>query len=138
MQFAYRGPNRRTVAEIQRKVVKRSKRNVISRLFYAKNDQGAITAWRLDLNRILHIFNVRSLTIIWALLIDCFQTELAIITNVVVSDIHRDVATAQTVVSGVHRGVSDIHRTMVEDRGGTNGENWTVSFAHTLFMIECD
>jgi hypothetical protein len=42
------------------KVVKNSKRNPVSRLFRAKNDEDAIAAWRQDLNRILHIFNVRS------------------------------------------------------------------------------
>jgi hypothetical protein len=53
--------NRRTVAEIQGKVVKRGKRNQISRFLSSKNDKDAIAAWRQDLNRILHIFNVRSL-----------------------------------------------------------------------------
>jgi hypothetical protein len=52
--------NRRTLAEIQGKVVKRGKRNHVSRLFHAKNDKEAIAAWRQDLNKILHIFNVRS------------------------------------------------------------------------------
>ena len=41
------------MAEIQKGVVKGGKRNAISRVFHAKNDQGAIAAWRLDLNRIL-------------------------------------------------------------------------------------
>ena len=52
--------NRRTVAEIQGKVVKRGKRNPVSRFLGSKNDKDAIAAWRQDLNRILHIFNVRS------------------------------------------------------------------------------
>ena len=52
--------NPSTVAEIQRRLVKRDKRNPISRLLRAKNDKNAITAWRLDLNGILQVFNVRS------------------------------------------------------------------------------
>ena len=60
--FVYRVRNHRAVAEIQRGVVKGGKRNAISRAFHAKDDQGTIAAWRLDLNRILHIFNVCSIT----------------------------------------------------------------------------
>jgi len=51
--------NRRTIAEIQRKVIKQSGRNSASRLFYAKYDKETIAAWKMDLNRILQIFNVR-------------------------------------------------------------------------------
>ena len=51
----------RTVAEIQRKVIKTSRRNPVSRLFHAKNDKQAIATWKLDLNRILHIFDVGSI-----------------------------------------------------------------------------
>ena len=53
-------PDRRTVAEIQRKVIKQSGNNPVSRLFHAKNDKEMITSWKLDLNRIIHVFNVRS------------------------------------------------------------------------------
>jgi hypothetical protein len=52
--------DRRTVAEIQRKVIKQSGRNAVSRFLHAKNDGGAIAGWKLDLNRILHVFNVCS------------------------------------------------------------------------------
>ena len=51
---------RRAVAEIQRKVIKRNGRNTVTRLFNSKNDKETVTAWKLDLNRILHVFNVRS------------------------------------------------------------------------------
>ena len=63
---------RRTVAEIQRRVIKQSKRNSVSRLFHAKNDKEKVAAWKSDLNRILHVFNVRSGTSAWSLLIICF------------------------------------------------------------------
>jgi len=52
--------NRRTVAEIQRKIVKQGGRNAVSRLFYAKNDKEMIATWRADLTAVLHVFNVRS------------------------------------------------------------------------------
>ena len=41
--------------------MERGKRNAIARLFHAKNDKETIATWRLDLNRILHVFNVRSI-----------------------------------------------------------------------------
>ena len=49
----------RTVAEIQKRVIKQSRRNAVSKLFHARNDKETITAWKMDLNRILHVFNVR-------------------------------------------------------------------------------
>jgi len=50
------------MTEIQRHIVKRGERNPISRRYHAKDDKKAITAWRLDLDGILRIFNVRSVT----------------------------------------------------------------------------
>jgi hypothetical protein len=45
---------------MQRKVVKRGKRNAISRFFLSKDDKDKIAAWKQDLVRILQVFNVRS------------------------------------------------------------------------------
>jgi len=42
--------------------MKRSGRNAVSRLLHAKNDKETIGAWRLDLIRILQVFNVRLVT----------------------------------------------------------------------------
>ena len=86
------GLDRRTVAEIQRKVIKRSGRNAVSRLVHAKNDKEKITAWRLELNRIL---NVRLVIFVWFPLIVPFQTELAINAHTMLTDIHRTVVTGQ-------------------------------------------
>ena len=55
----HRLPNRRTVAEIQIKVVKQGKRNPVSRFFRSKGDKDKIAVWRYDLIRILQVFNVR-------------------------------------------------------------------------------
>ena len=55
----------RALAEIQKNIVdRRGKRNAVSRAFHAKNDKETIATWRLDLNRILHVFDVRSVTAI--------------------------------------------------------------------------
>ena len=58
-QHIYRGPDCRTVTEIQKKIVVQGKRNPFSRALYARKDKDAIAAWGQDLDRILNIFNVR-------------------------------------------------------------------------------
>ena len=45
---------------MRNKIIKQGKRNAISRFLYAKVDKDQIAAWKQDLLRILHIFNVRS------------------------------------------------------------------------------
>jgi len=101
------------VAEIEGNVVKLGKRNAVSRLFHSKDDKERIAGWRLDLNRVLHVFNVRSITSSPTFLIIRFQTELAINT-------HGAVVNTQNIVS-------DIHRTIVERQDGTDGGNPSVS-----------
>ena len=102
------------MAEIQKNIIKQGKRNGVSRMFHAKNDKETIAAWRSDLNRILHIFNVRSAAPARPPLTVHFQTELAINTNMVVSDVRHDVLTTRTVVSDVHHDITNIH-TVVSD-----------------------
>ena len=53
---------RRTLAEIQRKVVKQGKRNVASRFVHSKGDKDKIVAWKQDLLGVLNVFNVRLIT----------------------------------------------------------------------------
>jgi len=96
--------NPRSVAEIQKNIVKRGKRSPVSRLFHAKDDEEAIAARKLELSRILHVFNVRSVTSVWSSLTVRFQTELSINTHVVVSDIRHDVVNTHTIVSDVESG----------------------------------
>ena len=50
--------DRRTVAEIQGKATKHSRRGRFSRLLHSKNDKEKIAAWKLELDRILQVFNV--------------------------------------------------------------------------------
>ena len=45
--------------EIQGKIIEKTGRNLFFRLVHAKNDKETVTAWKLDLNGILHTFNVR-------------------------------------------------------------------------------
>src|SRR5580698_3275194 len=103
---------RRTVADIQREVIEQSQRNRIYRLFHAKGDKDKIVAWRVNLNRILHVFNVCSIASSRSLLTFYPQTELAISTHAAVSGISHDVANTQKMVSDTQTIVSDIHRTL--------------------------
>jgi len=107
---AYRALDRRTVAGIQEKIIEKSGRNLLSRLVNARSDKETISTWKLDLNRILHVFNVRSVISVRPLLTVDLQTELAINTHVIVSDIHRTMLKGQEgTEDGQLRLVSDVH-----------------------------
>ena len=122
VQTAYRSFDRRIVAEIERDVIKLGKRNAISRLFHPKDDKERIAAWRSDLNRVLHVFNVRSTTSSSAPLTMCFQTELAINSHIAVVD--------------TQKIVFDIHRTIMELQEETESGNVSVSDRCALSITE--
>ena len=143
---------RRAVEGIQKKIVKQGKRNVVSRHLHAKDDKERIATWRSDLNRILHVFNVRPAVPVWPVLTFRPQTELAINTHVIVSDIRHDVTNTQavvsavrhdvsnthTIVSGLHHNVadthalvSDIHSTMMKSQETVYGQTLPVSIVCT-------
>jgi len=48
------------VGEIERNIIKQGNRNAISRRLRVKNDKEKIAAWKLDLDKILQVFEVRS------------------------------------------------------------------------------
>jgi len=140
------------VGEIQRNIIKQGKRNAISRHLHAKNDKERIAGWRLDLNRILQVFNVcsRSIVSVLRLLTPDSQTELAINTHVTVSETHVTVAETRVTASETHAivselehnatrthiMVSDIHRTMVKGQEVNDSNNLSVSDTRTLFTTE--
>ena len=68
--------HRRTVAEIKSKVLKRSKKNAISRALNSKKDGLSIATWKTDLDRILLIFNVRPVIFVWPALTVSFRPNL--------------------------------------------------------------
>ena len=88
----YQCNHRRTLAEIEKKIIKMGKRNAVSRLLHAKNDKEAIETWRRDLNRVLLIFNVSTLSTVFDLLTVSFQTKLGIDTRTLVVDMYRNMA----------------------------------------------
>ena len=95
------------MAEIQGNILKRGKRNAITRRIHKKNDNEAITTWRLGLDRILHVFKVHSATSVWSLLTLHFQTELEVNMRTTVPDIRHDVMNTPTIISNVHPDASN-------------------------------
>jgi hypothetical protein len=110
------------LVEIEVKIIKRSKRHTVSRLLHAKNDKETIAGWKSDLTKILLIFNVSSLISVWPSLTVHSQTELAINTNVT--------------VTSTHIFVSDMHRVIMENQRGTNGNDQSVSQTCTPSITE--
>ena len=70
-----------------------------------------ITAWKLDLNRVLQVFTVRSSVLSWSSLIVPLQTELVVNTHTMVLDLHRSAAAADQEGSDDrhHESVSATH-----------------------------
>ena len=105
---------------------------MVCQYFHARNDKEKIAGWRLELDRLLQVFNVSPTGYLWLLLTLHPQTELTITTHVivsdtqaVVSDVHRGVVNTQTIVSKVdhtvtssHTMISEIHRTVVKGQDG--------------------
>lgn len=94
------------MTEIQRKVIGQSGQNAIPRLAHTKNDKDAIAAWELDLNRILHVFNVRLVAFNWLLLIILSQTGLVVNTHLAVPELRRDVSKFREEIGGRIHSVS--------------------------------
>ena len=139
------------MAQIQRSAVEPDKQNFISRIFNAKKDKETVAAWRSELDRIVHIFEVRSaLHFLPALLIVYLQTELAIHTHLAVSDVREDVGDIRVDVGGIRGGVvdiredvantrelvSDMHRTMLKGQEGVDHRNQMVGNHGILFIIQ--
>jgi hypothetical protein len=114
------------MAKIQGKVVKQGKRNSLYRFVLSKPDKDKIAAWKQDFMRILHVFNVRAIGSVWhsyANLAAPFQTELAIDTNMTVTD-------TNTMVAGMYRN-------MVTEREGASGRNHSVGTIYYPSTTDC-
>jgi hypothetical protein len=99
------------MVKIQGKVVKQGKRNALHRFVLSNTDKDKIAGWKQDFMRVLHVFNVRAISFFWhssANLAASFQTELAIDTNTMVADMHRNMVTEREGASGKNNSVSTI------------------------------
>lgn len=116
------------MAEIKRDIIVLNGRSTIANVVYSKSNKEKIAAWRAELDRILQVFKVRSITTLSASLIIRLQTELAINTNVTVTDIQCDIANTKAIVSDTHR--------MVKRSERTDGRNASVSGRCVLTITE--
>ena len=107
--------DRRTVDKIHEKVSEKGERNRFSRALQAKSDKDTIAAWKSDLNRILQVFTVRLITCVRSSLTVRFQAQVAVNTNVI---------------------VSEIRSAVVNGREEANNTNSLVSTACTPFIVE--
>ena len=79
MRLTDDAPDRaRAVSNIQKKAIKRIGRSYFSRLIHAKGDKDKIAAWRLELDRILQVFNVRSVVLTSSLLTILFSDRVGL------------------------------------------------------------
>ena len=133
----------RMVADIQEGVTKQSQCGRASRFLHAKSDKEKIASWKAELNKILHVFQVRFVASPPTLLIARFQTELAINTHVVLSDTkntvadtHDAVIDTRNTVNNTHNIVSDIHRAVTKSQEGSNAGDRPVSAHRASFIVE--
>ena len=132
------------MAQIQRSVAEPDKRNIFSRILNPNKDKETIVAWRSDLDRIVHVFEVCSTIHSLPILLTVhLQRELALHTHIAVTDIREDVGDIRGGVGDIrediantHELVSDMHRTLLKGQEGVDGMNQTVGKHGVLFMIQ--
>ena len=73
------------MAVIQKHILRRGKRAIVPQFFRAKDDEKLVAAWRLDLDEIRRVFDVRPFTFIRRSLVPQFeqQTEFATGTDII-------------------------------------------------------
>jgi hypothetical protein len=131
------------VADIERRLVKWGKRNAVSKRFHAKDDKEAIANWKLDLNRLLQVFNVRSTTLVKNVANFPAQRELGTNRNVTASTIRHGVVNTDAIASYVRNDVantptivSDTHRNALKSSEDTRGQDLRVSAVRPLPVIK--
>ena len=124
--------DRRTVEEIEEKLTEQSKRNAVSRIIRAVNDKVRIVGWMSDLDRILRVFNVRSVIFTRSSPIVSFQIESIMNIHVTTSDVKHGVLEIQKEVRGQARWVSTNRIQSVDDGVGSAEERPGRDQSHSL------
>ena len=102
-----------------------------------------VAAWRSELGRIIHVFEVRSTVQSLLILLTVYlQTELAIHTHIAVTDIREDVGDIRGGVVDIREDVantrelvSDMHRTILKEQEGADSRNQMVGDHGILSMV---
>ena len=100
---------RRTVAEIRRKILTRGKQNTVSPRIHSEKDKEKMATWRSDLDRILYVFNVRSIVSVRLSLTLYSQTKL----------VRNNTLESREGTVGQHQSVSDIGTLSVTEQALT-------------------
>ena len=110
---------------------------MFSRVLHAQSDKDTIAAWKGDLDRLLHIFNVRSVSSICYPLTTPIQTELAIDTNVRVTGNHQEATSRATDMhEEVTSKVTDMHQDVLEIKESVSNKQSLVRRSLILTMKE--
>ena len=98
------------MSEIRSHIVKRGKRNVLSRSLHAKDNEKDIAAWKVDLGRIRRALDVCPFICVsaWRPLTVSFQAELGVNTDADVHGISNEVPNTRMATFSLHRDVLSI------------------------------
>ena len=122
------------MGDIRSKVANQSKRNRISQAFHAKNDGQTIASWKVDLNRVLLVFNVCSIVSPRPALTIRTQTELGLNIYATASDVRDGVTKTHTAVTGTHDVVSEVQRDVADTRVVVEDTHIMVSGIHRQIL----
>jgi len=136
----YDSPDRRTVADIQRKLVKWNKLNVVFRYFLARKEKKTVAGWRLGLENILQIFDVRSVARVITVVNFPLHKAIPMNTDTAAAAVHNDVTNTKTITSGIQNdvvntpvAVSDSHRNASKRPEDLRGQNRPVSVIYSIY-----
>ena len=103
------------------------------------DDKKVIATWKLDLDRILRVFNMCSITPTRPLAVFGFQVELGANAHATISDTHQDPTNENAIGSNpvnTHTAVPDIHHNKLKGREGPHGQNQVVGITRAPLVIE--
>jgi hypothetical protein len=125
------------MTEIQRHIIKRSKRNVVSRFFRSKGDEKAIAAWRSNLDKIHRVFEVRPTTSTRWLLICRLQAELKANTDAKVPDVRPDPPKPRATISKPRRtssntSVPEMRHDTLTNRPAVSGTDQRLAYSNLI------
>ena len=139
-QFVHQVLNHRTVAVIQKYIVKRGKRTIVPQFFRGKGDEELFASWESDFDEIRRVFDVRYFTVPSGGGLTSpfhFQADHATSTDVGIPEVGDGVSNIRAAVSGVRTEPVDSHTTASDvDREGEDGRFRAVRNMRTLPVAE--
>ena len=129
----------RTLADIEKKLAKWDRRSVIYRRLRAKKYKKMVAAWKLGLENILQVFNVRPVPRVMTVVNFPLHKAIPINTDPAAAAVDHDVMDTQTITSGVQNdvvntpvGVSDSHHKALKRPEDLRSQNQPVSIIYSI------